>query len=101
MKYLKLLRVKHWIKNLIILFPLVFNAELLKLDLLEQSVLGIVMFSILSSAIYIFNDIRDVESDKRHPLKSNRPIASGSISLKQAWCICGGLMILLLGGGTI
>lgn len=97
MKYLKLLRVKHWIKNLIIILPFVFSAKLSWLDMLKECGVGIILYSILSSVIYIFNDINDVEGDKKHPIKCNRPIASGCISIKQGWLIMGIMLFLLLG----
>lgn len=100
MKYVKLLRVKHWIKNVLILLPLVFNAELQKADLLKECVWGVALFSVLASVIYIFNDIQDIESDKHHPVKCNRPIASGGISVKRAWQIGGIMLLALVGGGS-
>lgn len=87
MKYLKLLRVSHWIKNLLIFFPLVFNGNLLEKELFLQILNGWCLFSILSSMIYIFNDIRDIESDRMHPRKCRRPLPSGQISIQKAWLV--------------
>lgn len=95
-KYLKLMRVKHWIKNLLILFPLVFNREISNLTLLKESFIGVILFSLLSSVIYIFNDICDVEKDRLHPIKQSRPLAANLISLKKAKILCVGLGLILI-----
>lgn len=83
-KYLKLLRVSHWLKNGLILLPLIFSSNLFNLKLLAISLLGVVLFSFLSSVIYINNDIEDIEKDKQHPKKKYRPLPSGEISVKEA-----------------
>ncbi len=83
-EYLKLFRVKHYIKNLLIFLPLFFSQSIFNKDLLFLDLLGFIIFSITSSIIYIINDIMDIEKDKLHPIKKNRPLASGKISIKQA-----------------
>lgn len=93
-KYIKLFRVKHYIKNVLIFLPLVFSKNLLALDRLIPCLFGFLTFSIASSAIYIFNDIMDVEKDRQHPVKKNRPIASGEVSIKQA-AVCAVLCLVL------
>lgn len=82
-KYIKLLRPKHWIKNLLVILPIIFYRST---DIHEyvQIFIGIVSFSILASSVYVFNDIRDKDKDKLHPLKCKRPIASGEISARKA-----------------
>ena len=84
MKYLKLLRVKHYIKNLLVFLPLFFNGSILNIPILLTSILGFFAFSFISSSIYILNDICDIENDKKHPVKKSRPLASGAVSLKTA-----------------
>ncbi len=76
----KLLRVRHWIKNLLIFAPPFFGGSIFNPETLKISLPAIIAFSFAASAIYIFNDIHDRESDKKHPLKNRRPIASGEIS---------------------
>lgn len=93
-KYLKLMRVKHYIKNLLILLPLIFSGQLTQLPSLIRGLLGVLAFSLLSSAIYIFNDIRDVENDRQHPTKKDRPIANGSVSIRSASILAVCLLIL-------
>ena len=83
-KYLKLLRVKHYVKNMLILLPAVLTRQLLDWQILYESVAGIFIFSLISSIIYIVNDINDVELDRQHPVKCRRPVASGEISVLKA-----------------
>ena len=82
-KYLKLIRVKHWIKNFLIFLPLIFSRNINVTNIL-LSILGFISFSFASSIIYIINDIKDKEKDKNHPTKKNRPIAAGTISIPNA-----------------
>lgn len=83
-KYFKLLRISHWTKNALILLPVIFSGNLFNLKLFGTSLLGVLTFSVLSSIIYINNDIEDIEKDKKHPKKKFRPLPSGEISIKQA-----------------
>lgn len=80
---LKLIRIPQWIKNLFVFVPLVFSLNLFRSDYLLTSLLGFAAFCLTSSIIYIINDIADVEADRAHPKKKNRPIASGRISPRQ------------------
>ena len=83
-KYLKLLRVTHWLKNGLIFLPIIFSGNLFNSKLLILTIIGFVSFSLLSSTIYINNDIQDIQSDKKHPRKKHRPLPSGEISIKEA-----------------
>lgn len=83
-KYFQLIRAKQWIKNLFIFAPLIFSRHLSDASYLYTVFLAFMVFSLSSSAVYIFNDINDAESDRLHPIKKNRPIAAGSISIKTA-----------------
>lgn len=82
--YGKLLRPKHYIKNLLIFIPLFFDLNIFDSRLLIRSIYGFFIFSLLASAIYIMNDIHDMESDRQHEEKRNRPLASGVVSVKEA-----------------
>lgn len=82
-----LLRVKHWIKNFFIFFPLFFSAELLDIVKLKNTALVFLGFSLIASCVYIINDLFDREFDKVHSSKKNRPIASGKISVVKAIAI--------------
>lgn len=95
-KYLKLLRVKQYVKNLFLFLPLFFSANLLELNLLLKVALGAIIFSLASSSIYILNDIKDVNEDRCHPQKCKRPIASGEVSIPSAIFIAVCLLITSL-----
>lgn len=82
--YIKLLRPKHCIKNLIIFFPLIFGRELFNIHLFISTVIGFFAFCSLAGSVYIINDINDVEKDRKHPTKKNRPIASGKVKVSSA-----------------
>lgn len=79
-KYIKLLRVEQWVKNLFVFIPLFFSGNILHLDFVYKSIFAFVIFSLTASSIYIINDYKDIESDKKHPEKCKRPLASGAIS---------------------
>jgi len=82
-----LLRVEHWIKNLFLFIPIFFAGEFLNVSKLGQVAIAFFAFCCVASAIYILNDLMDAESDRLHPEKSMRPIASGLISPSKAGVI--------------
>ncbi|WP_300669984.1 UbiA prenyltransferase family protein [Soonwooa sp.] len=92
-KYLKLIRVEQWVKNLFVFLPLFFSGNITNVDLFVKSVFAFIVFSFTASSIYIINDYMDIESDKKHPEKKNRPLASGVISKATAITIFCGLII--------
>ena len=77
---IQLCRPKEWVKNLFVLLPLFFSGNLFNFPLLAESFIALVSFCLASSAIYCLNDLVDVESDRRHPAKRLRPLASGKVS---------------------
>ena len=81
---IKSLRIKQWLKNSFLLAALVFDRQLTNFSAAARILGGIIIFSILSSSVYIFNDIFDAEADKMHPKKKNRPIASGQVKIRDA-----------------
>lgn len=95
--YLRLVRIKHWIKNLLIFCPLFFGKQLFDFSLLIRNLLGFFLFSLIASSIYIINDINDINADRNHPIKCRRPLAAGKISIKNAWCLFGLICILSMG----
>lgn len=95
--YVKEMRVKSWLKNLFVFCPIVFSLELFRWDKLMEAAVLTLSFCLISSAIYVFNDINDVENDRKHEIKKNRPIASGQISFPKAWGLLGCLTIIGLG----
>lgn len=90
---LKQIRIKQWIKNLLIFAPILFSFNLFNRNDILYSIITFFSFSFLASFIYIVNDIKDIESDKLHPTKKNRPIPSGKLSLTQAYIIALCLLI--------
>ena len=82
--YIKLLRPKHWIKNLLVFAPVVFSGNLINIEYFITTCIAFTMFSMTASAVYVINDLRDVESDRKHEVKCLRPIASGKVSETEA-----------------
>lgn len=95
-KYLKLCRVNQWTKNLFIFAPLFFSFKFTDIDAIINAFYAFIGFSFIASAIYIINDWNDIESDRLHPTKKNRPLAAGIISRNKALGIFFGLIILSL-----
>ena len=93
----KLLRPKHWLKNALIFVSITFSGRLLEYSSLRNVLLGFLAFSLLSSAVYVLNDIRDREADKLHEVKRNRPIASGKVSIPLARGLMAVLIVVALG----
>lgn len=92
---LSLLRIKQYVKNLFIFLPAFFGLRFFDIETLLKDTVAFISFSLIASSIYVLNDILDVENDKKHPTKKNRPIASGKISIKKAIII---MIVLLLAG---
>ncbi|HOE34635.1 MAG TPA: decaprenyl-phosphate phosphoribosyltransferase [Anaerolineaceae bacterium] len=82
--YLETLRPRQWIKNLVIFAGLVFDRQLLQPEPLLRVAAAVILFCLVSGLTYTINDILDVESDRMHPQKKNRPIASGKLSPRKA-----------------
>jgi 4-hydroxybenzoate polyprenyltransferase len=83
---IKTMRPRQWVtKNIFIFAALVFDKQLLMVDSFLRTLAGFALFCLISSSVYIFNDIADVEADRQHPEKKNRPIASGRLPVPAAW----------------
>ena len=80
----KSLRPRQWTKNLLLFAGLIFTGNMKDLRLLGRSMAGFILFCILSGVMYLVNDVRDMESDRQHPEKRHRPIASGELSAHAA-----------------
>ena len=85
--YLKQMRIKSWLKNIFVFFPITFSLELFEWHRLINTVVLTIAFCFISSAVYVLNDISDVESDRKHAVKRYRPIAAGQISFLCAWVL--------------
>lgn len=93
---IRLLRPKHWIKNLLIFIPAFFSGNLWNAKMIGNLIISFLSFSLVSSVVYIVNDIKDLEKDRQHEVKCTRPLASGAVSTKDA-----GITALVLGISAI
>ena len=84
---LKLIRPHQYVKNLFIFLPLFFIGKITNPELLTNALIAFISFSISASAVYILNDYLDIEDDRQHPKKKDRPLASGLISKKEAFSL--------------
>ncbi len=85
--YLKLMRVHHYIKNCLVFAALACSGQLFNPQKLTSGILAFIAFCMISSVVYIINDIRDKEKDRKHPTKCKRPIAAGTVSVRNAWIL--------------
>ncbi|MDI7816048.1 decaprenyl-phosphate phosphoribosyltransferase [Clostridioides difficile] len=82
--YIKLMRIKQYIKNFFVFSAIIFSNNILNTNLLLKTFIAFVCFCLISSSVYALNDAIDMDKDKKHPKKRNRPVASGRISKKNA-----------------
>ena len=99
--YIQLLRPLQWLKNGFVFAPIFFSNHLLESAYFWPTLLVFVSFCLISSSIYCFNDLQDVEADRQHPKKCQRPIASGNVSVKSGYammflCMIGAFALLPL-----
>jgi len=90
------LRVKQWVKNVFIFAPMIFSLHMFQIAYIKRSLLAFFLFSLVTGGIYIFNDILDREKDKLHPVKMNRPIASGRLDVRVAAVVTAVLLVGVL-----
>jgi 4-hydroxybenzoate polyprenyltransferase len=93
---IRLLRPAHWAKNVFVLAPLVFAEQLTDPWSVQRALLAFVSFCLASSAVYVFNDIRDRAEDRLHPVKRTRPVAAGTVSVASASLLSALLALLAL-----
>lgn len=99
---IKLVRPKQWVKNSFVFAPLIFAGEFLHPDAIFSTLLTACLFCIAASAVYIVNDLKDIEKDRIHPEKSKkRPLASGQVSPRSAIILLGLLYIILISSWLI
>lgn len=94
MKLFAPIRPKQWYKNLIVFIAIVFSHNLTSASAWIDSITAFIIFCLLSGSVYITNDIIDIKKDRQHPIKRNRPIASGKLKRSHASIIA---LILLAG----
>lgn len=90
----KLLRIRHYVKNILIFFPLFFSKRLYTAHLTDV-LAGSIVFSLVSSIVYIINDMNDIEKDMAHPVKCKRPLPAGDLEIWEAKAAIAGLGILI------
>jgi 4-hydroxybenzoate polyprenyltransferase len=94
---IRAMRPHHWLKNGLVFIPILLNHDVFDLEALGQGAIAFVAFSLLASAIYLLNDIVDVEADRRHPTKCKRPLAAGEITERQAYTAVPVLLVVAFG----
>lgn len=94
-RYIQLLRPKNWIKNLLVALPLLLSGSI-DVASLNVVALAFISFSLLSSSVYIFNDIRDIDYDRMHPHKCQRPLASADVRIEFAFMLAVGLFLIAI-----
>jgi 4-hydroxybenzoate polyprenyltransferase len=83
-RFFETLRPSQWVKNLLLFAGLIFSQNFYHFNFLLKSFAAFCLFCLLSSSVYVVNDIIDIERDRKHPLKANRPIAKGEIKISTA-----------------
>lgn len=94
--WLKQIRIHQWSKNLLVFVPLLASHSFFDFESMKYSILAFILFSLCASSVYILNDLVDMQSDRAHKTKKNRPIASGNISVCSALLSCVILLIISL-----
>ena len=92
------MRPKQWIKNLLLFAGLIFSRHFFEIERVKDAVAGFVLFCLFSGVIYLINDIRDADSDRLHPLKCKRPIASGRLPVPVAYGAASVFAVVALAG---
>lgn len=80
----KTMRPRQWVKNGLLFIPIIFDKQLTNWPALARTAFGVVLFCLLSSVIYIINDLVDLEADRKHPTKKLRPLPSGTLQVRTA-----------------
>jgi 4-hydroxybenzoate polyprenyltransferase len=93
---LKSMRPKQWPKNALVFVALVFDRQLTNPVAFLHTLAGFILFCLISSAVYIINDVMDIEADRNHPTKRLRPIASGKLPLPVARLAVGVILLVVL-----
>jgi 4-hydroxybenzoate polyprenyltransferase len=92
--FIKAMRPRQWIKNILIFAALVFDQQITNPPALAKTIAGAFLFSLVASTVYLINDLSDIESDRNHPAKQHRPIASGDLPTPAART--GAVLLLLI-----
>ena len=93
---LKSMRPRQWLKNGFLFAAPFFDRQLLDPAVLGRTLAGFVLFSLLSSVVYLVNDLSDLEADRQHPVKRYRPLAAGEIPVRTAQAAVAGLLLMII-----
>ena len=93
---IKTMRPRQWTKNAFVFFAIVFDKQLFHVSAFFHTLAGFTLFCLISSVVYLINDIADIESDRQHPLKKSRPLPSGTLPIRVAWAAAAILVIITL-----
>ncbi len=93
---IKSMRPRQWSKNVFVLAAVVFDKKLLNPEAVGKSLAGMILFCLISSSVYLINDILDAEADRNHPQKRNRPIASGKLPVPVAAAAAIGIILFTI-----
>lgn len=93
---IRLIRPHQWIKNAFVFLPMFFGGQLSDVGTIWNSIAAFFAFSFVASSIYCYNDILDVDDDRRHSEKCHRPIASGDVTIPQGYLVMAMMLILSL-----
>jgi 4-hydroxybenzoate polyprenyltransferase len=93
---LKTMRPRQWTKNAFVFFAIVFDKQLFHLPAFLNTLAGFALFCLISSVVYLINDIADINADRLHPVKKNRPLPSGKLPVRIAWAAAGLLVVITL-----
>jgi len=96
--WLHAMRLHQWLKNLLLLLPLAGANHIDHMEVLSAALLAFLSFGLCASSVYVFNDLLDLESDRKHPTKHKRPFASGKLSIPQGLRLA---MLLMLGSALL
>jgi 4-hydroxybenzoate polyprenyltransferase len=99
--FLQLMRPRHWTKNLVVFAGLVFSANLLQGSMALKTLQAFLVFCLAAGAVYIFNDLRDAQSDRLHPEKKKRPLAAGLMAPQTAAAGAAGILAVALAWGFV
>jgi 4-hydroxybenzoate polyprenyltransferase len=91
--YVRLIRIKHWIKDVFIFAPLIFSFNFYKPSYIGRTLIMCAAFCLAASAVYVFNDVADRRRDRLHPKKKDRPVASGAVPVRSALILAALLLV--------
>jgi len=90
---LRAIRSRHWVKNLLLFVPIVAGHRITDRRLVGLAAIGFAAFSLAASGAYLVNDLADLDSDRRHPSKRERPLPSGTLPIGLAYALAPSLMM--------